>query len=354
MGRIVYLLGAGASFGERGPGGVKSYDLVKRQGSQNLEFLGKTCPDIVSGLPVISELPQRIDYVVSRVWTELNSIRDGDMSRLAFGHLAENLEWMQQASSKHATIDTFAKKLWVTHKEDDYYRLKHSMSVYFMLEQMLGKPDPRYDAFFAAILGNAIDDLPNDVSIVSWNYDCQIELAFADYLGQRDLNAIHRHLNISAKNLMDRTNVDCKFNILKLNGTALLYDTDNQSLLDPFYQRGYKTELGYMATLPYGKPNIRNLLSFAWEGPDDTFEARMRYCMADAEVLVVIGYSFPFFNRMVDKRIFMCMPKLRKVYIQDLNPDNIQESVMNLLEKTHRVQIEKRDNLNQFFLPPEL
>lgn len=354
MGKIVYLLGAGASYGERD--GVQTYTLTKKINGRS-ESTPHSCPHILSGLPIISELPQRIDFVLHNIWKILNSIPENDIHRLQFEYLANHIEWMQTASSKHTTIDTFAKKLWITHQADDYTRLKHYMSVYFMLEQMLGKPDPRYDAFFAAILGDSIDDLPNNISIISWNYDCQIELAFADYLKRRDLETIHQHLRICPKNL-GANNTNNKFNIIKLNGSALLYDIDTQSIFDPFYKTGGMTPLGYISTLPMSASNIKNLLSFAWEHVDAAFEQCIINSIQDAETLVVIGYSFPFFNRRIDRFLFNHMSKLKKVYIQDRNPNNIAESITNLFEQspidTSKIQIEKRDNLDQFFLPPEL
>jgi hypothetical protein len=38
----------------------------------------------------------------------------------------------------------------------------------------------------------------------------------------------------------------------------------------------------------------------------------------DTEQVVVIGYSFPFFNRQTDREIFGSMANLTKIYVQDM------------------------------------
>jgi len=60
----------------------------------------------------------------------------------------------------------------------------------------------------------------------------------------------------------------------------------------------------------------RFYLHFAWE--QDYFNnqsAKLFSNIADTKVLVVIGYSFPFFNREIDREIFRRMEKLERIYI---------------------------------------
>lgn len=90
----------------------------------------------------------------------------------------------------------------------------------------------------------------------------------------------------------------------------------------------------------------------------ESFIEVIKNSIKDADTLVVISYSFPYFNREVDKLLFENMTKLKKIYIQDQYPDRIEESVRNLLTISHNVvnktTIEKQYNLTQFYLPPEL
>jgi hypothetical protein len=99
--------------------------------------------------------------------------------------------------------------------------------------------------------------------------------------------------------------------------------------------------------------------------------------------LVVIGYSFPVFNREIDNRLIGKMAKLTKVYIQDANPERIKSTMVNAFErfqeteqvsrytgakpipgretrinydyeKVPKIKIQTEDNLNQFVIPYEL
>ena len=91
------------------------------------------------------------------------------------------------------------------------------------------------------------------------------------------------------------------------------------------------------------------------------YEQRIEDCVKDAQIMVVIGYSFPFFNRPIDRLIFRKMDKLEKIYIQDLYPENVKQSLRSALtaeELTSRKMMSRIEfipvNDNQFFLPPEL
>ena len=357
MAKVVYLLGAGASYGLRNDTPL-SFELKTYDGLFT-ETSTEECSHIIEGLPIVSELPNRMLYVISKLWDYVNSHSLCDNERARFKSLITDFEWAQRESKRHSTIDTFAKKLWLTKQTANYKRLKKVMSIYFTLEQLFAQTDKRYDAFFAAILGNGATDLPSNISIVSWNYDCQFELAYNEYIGSNSINRLQGALDIHLKTMgYEEEEVDV-FNIIKLNGTALFYDKNKKTFLDPFYDRQNLTAIEYVSGIPYFADNLNNALSFAWEDTRQKFfNTIIPNSINDAETLVIIGYSFPFFNREVDKYLFNNMPKLKKIYIQDKDPDKIEESVRNLFTTQHltvcKTQIEKKYNTNQFYLPPEL
>ena len=357
MAKVVYLLGAGASYGLRGNNHldfeIKTYDGLFTETSTG------ECSNIVEGLPIVSELPNRMLYIISKLWEYVNGLQEGSKERTLCETLIKDFEWAQRESKRHSTIDTFAKKLWLTKQTANYEKLKKVMSIYFTLEQLFGQTDKRYDAFFAAILGNGATDLPSNISIISWNYDCQFELAYNEYIGGNSINRLQGALDIHIKTRgYEEEEVDA-FNIIKLNGTALFYDKDKKNFLDPFYDRQNLTAIEYVSSVPYFADNLKNALSFAWEDTRQKFlDTIIPNSINDAETLVIIGYSFPFFNREVDKHLFKNMPDLTKVYIQDKDPDKIEESVRNLFTTPHltvcKTKIEKKYNTDQFYLPPEL
>src|SRR5205085_5957769 len=107
----------------------------------------------------------------------------------------------------HPSIDTFAKKLFLTNDEYNLRQLKLILSVYFLYEQSHEAEkdnffqyhekvrysnlpvDPRYDFFMAALLkpSKPRPVLPDNLYIVSWNYDSQLEMAYHPY-GKIDHN----------------------------------------------------------------------------------------------------------------------------------------------------------------------
>ena len=70
-------------------------------------------------------------------------------------------------------------------------------------------------------------------------------------------------------------------------------------------------------------------------------------------ILVIIGYSFPFFNREYDRKIIEILKNsgLNKVYYQDIiNKGDFLSSQFNIKNDI----IENYDRVGQFFVPPEL
>ena len=81
-------------------------------------------------------------------------------------------------------------------------------------------------------------------------------------------------------------------------------------------------------------------ISFAWEDEIKEYETvfikeRKRHLQNIArrtDILVVIGYSFPFFNRKIDKLIFeSLMDSLERIYIQDKRAGMLAEEIKSKL-----------------------
>lgn len=329
MSKIVYIFGAGAS---------------------------------ANALPIVNQMPNRIVETISVIESEKFGKEEINIQEGKKKNLIDQLYWLKEGCEKHATIDTYAKKLYITDKEG-YNRLKHVLSAYLTLEQIINKPDMRYDAFFASLLGETVDDLPKNISVLSWNYDCQFELAFSEYFNKRGMNDIWQQLNITSKKKNKSTNSDV-FSITKLNGTALM-EIDGSTLLDPFFGmhriNGIVNAIDDLYFAAAGSLNITNHLSFAWDQDhSETFYKDMKTKLSDAEVLVVIGYSFPFFNRKKDMGSFSAMPKLNKIYIQAPNPEEVEQNMRTAFSPFQtghpslKNNIIKLPNVDQFYLPAEL
>jgi hypothetical protein len=57
-------------------------------------------------------------------------------------------------------------------------------------------------------------------------------------------------------------------------------------------------------------------INFAWETTTAIFSRNIKQIVQDSTILIVIGYSFPFFNREADQEILNLMTSLKKVFVQ--------------------------------------
>jgi len=103
-------------------------------------------------------------------------------------------------------------------------------------------------------------------------------------------------------------------------------------------------------------------LSFAWEDEGTRGEPTLPIvkkaieCSQDTDILVVIGYSFPFFNREVDRKIIGAMTNLRKVYFQAPAPwhEKIRTRFQAIRQDIDPKNLVAYDEVESFLLPDEL
>ena len=356
MSNIVYLLGAGSSRGRRAENDLS---FPTEQYINGTRHLGNSkCANIISGLPIVSEISGRLELFIQKLWDVYNK-ESKQNNNSSVKTLIDDMQWLKDSSANHSTIDTFAKKLFLTYKQPDYQRLKNCLLVFLLYEQLIKKPDQRYDTFLASILHNNVTDFPNNISIISWNYDYQLELAYQEYLPHESLETISNHyLHSFDKNTDGKYEEPYhkrnRFQVLKLNGSSFVSDVLLTSV-----KKGQEV-LFLIELYPKLTPK-NNLISFAWERMMPTFEKRLSDSFLDTDILVVIGYSFPFFNREIDRKIFSGMPKLKKIYIQDPYADNVRTGIIATISDEQRFANKIEDHIvpirvdsNQFFLPPEL
>ena len=183
-------------------------------------------------------------------------------------------------------------------------------------------------------------NIDDRITILTWNYDSQFELAYKEYGEEKEARGIRRKLGIA--DLKDQS-YETRNQIFKLNGDLLV------KLID-LYLKGREKK---------GASRI----SFAWDNNEyieKNFEAALIDAIKDAETLVVIGYTFPFFNREIDRAIFSAMNTLKTIYIQDPNATQIADNLESLYSPAHtgithvNKNVKPKTNTTQFYLPPEL
>ncbi|MFT3845388.1 MAG: hypothetical protein QM725_10065 [Lacibacter sp.] len=384
MANVTYLLGAGASanclpviqnFSKRLLISKKilEEDIQARSDLYNINFDTPRKPPIISDLDAAKEI-------------------------------IKELEWVISESATHQTIDTLAKKFF--HKDlKSLFRLKRILIFFFLFEQKMAKrinsqihkddhenaksyeenlvssikeaSDKRYDSFIAAVLKNIPNkiELQNNIKVLSWNYDCQFEIALMNYSNKNfnELKAFFQVLPNTSTFNTNKLNLDLgKFAFLKLNGSAE-YDSfainngGGQNILETNIDEG--TTLNrliedYMNSKKYENSQNSHLtyFNYSWEQVGEFVNKYEGYneCIKNAftiaeetEILVVIGYSFPFFNRKIDRKI-MNSNRIQKVYVQDVNPQERIFTIKESFESLRGKQIIPINFINSFFLPPEL
>ncbi len=252
--------------------------------------------------------------------------------------------------SNHYTIDTYAKKLFLkgASGQKELFKLYNFMGAYFIYEQLKKDPsnaissylykdekdpeinksiiktvDYRYDSFFAAVLKNGRNGmvcLPENINIVSWNYDFQIEISFMNFIDNFDLNKTQEHLNIYPTPQLNKLKEGSS--IVKVNGTAGFYEAGKTfgNLFD-FSKHSFDEEsIDVIKNILFQeRESVKNSIYFAWNNDNVAKAAReaAKQIIKNTDILVVIGYSFPYFNRDTDRFMFSeAGQKGKKIYIQ--------------------------------------
>lgn len=288
--------------------------------------------------------------------------------------IRDEFEWLANICGNHYSVDTYAKKLFIKNGKDslELLRLKNTLSLYFTIQQIINFPDIRYDNFWASVL-NTKSDFPDKIRIISWNYDSQLELSYKDFVSSTDLNEAYKNINaISFYDDLTRFSSN-KFGVFKLNGSAKSYKVRSGSETTSFLLNKFEwpTDENKIDTTSffdelynlYGKLKINPMLenqvtaiSFAWEHDlESDYYLKLKESIWNTQTLVVVGYSFPFFNRKIDQRIINeYMPNLDKVYFQapESDVENLKERFLTLSERKRYTSLVK--DLNQFYFPNEL
>ncbi|MEJ7684834.1 MAG: hypothetical protein WKG06_44710 [Segetibacter sp.] len=316
-------------------------------------------------LPVIDEMPERLYALQANIANNKYSSYD-DYQRDVIEplepkakELIEDINWLIKEIKPHKTVDTLAKKFYlISNRHQDLMKLKRLLIIYFLYEQGLKggeirkgitkeTPDRRYDSFIASITNPSINNttLPGNFKIITWNYDLQFELALREYRPGLKINDIQKEIQAIPSQYYLRNKVDVdfsKFVLVRLNGVAGIgkfKQDENSNLFGSFFDTKYHSLLSqivqYYSVLNMPKTQAEEnddlVFNYSWENADEfgnnlygsinEIKQKAKYIMPETELLVIIGYSFPYFNKHIDKELFESFTKLKKIYIQDYKAD---------------------------------
>lgn len=345
MSKVVYLLGAGASYGKR-------KQIIHRTMERTISS-GKY--SIAEGIPVVNEINQEIDRLISFL-KEVEP--DYKVEGNFVGEFIKDLAWVKRESERHMTIDTLAKQLFLQENHTEFDRLKRILSAFFIMMQVIYPADKRYDAFLANVLTYQGKRIPDDITILTWNYDSQIEIAYREYNptahpSEDFWRNVRKQLGITESHDFETANGK----IYKLNGSAMLEYYGSFTRIGNPYVSDKKEFVSKLSGI-YHMSSTECYLRFAWETDDDCRYLKDVFAqIQDAQVLVIIGYTFPYFNRRIDRALFNNMPNLRKIYIQDPMAERVSQNmnpVLSVYQADGNIPVILLKDVDQFYLPSEL
>ena len=330
--KILYFLGAGAS--------AEALPLAKSVGGTSIE---PQIPGLAYSLKKINLNSLLVKLIDKNYQHVLNTYKHN------FGQLADKAD-------EFGDVDTYAKYLHLMHPGgEELQELKRTLSAYFSINQLiLGAKDKRYLPWLVTIMNRKI--FPENVKILSWNYDFQVELAAAQIGNFEDVEWSETGFTHSPPLFSYFPNLDPTFSdykllsLIHLNGIAGFAMSENSRKLSIFQKRFSKSTDSSLLFLE--ENNLHTQMHFAWEGGNyhNPLMSHVKNMIEGTTIMVVIGYSFPFFNREFDKQIFSELTKngnFRKIYYQDpvLNGQQLrsQFGLSAHIEITH---IQNKDNFH--------
>ena len=338
---FLYLLGAGAS--------CNALPLASNLTSDNKNTFANKLLEFANSLETIER----------QETNPLNSKGlDPDIWGAPSRKLLTAIRWLANEASNHATVDTFAKKLYFKKDIRNLKNLKVVLSAYLIAEQCRKPVDSRYDSFFASICDfdeNNNVCLPPNLRILTWNYDTQLEKAFYGFCEKEDLVL----KNITNNNhQIRRINGSCGRTYPGETDEFFTAVWDTAPLLA--WETAVKLYIKYMDEDCQDNPDI----CFAWEEKERMSSSLLKN-LEEVSVLIVIGYSFPYFNREIDEIIFKQFGvNLDKVYLQC--PPETYDAVKNRLQRLlppnfsdenkdtfGSIEIIPRKDTDLFFIPDE-
>ena len=259
MANITYLLGAGASY--------DALPIVENIPNSLNAFSNDFDPGILKELNPLEFING--GSLAKKFLIRLDSNKaEQEKYYYQIKRFHNDILWLKEESYNHSSIDTFAKKLYLQKNYEALKKLKLILSFFFLYMQTK-KFDKRYDSFFASILED-LNSIPNNIKVLSWNYDSQLELAFQRF-SNSTFAQTKKTLNIFSKRdeILDNTNNS--FSVFKINGTTGLNikrteEYNSYSIIENFDLEGLELLDEFLEV--YNSIDLKlssSDMSFAWE-----------------------------------------------------------------------------------------
>lgn len=265
------------------------------------------------------------------------------------------------------SIDTLAKLYYGQNRLEEYLTLKAILFASFLVWKKQKGIDKRYNNFWATLMllkKNEFNDVilegfGKNINIVSWNYDTQLEDSLISfYNDKRTDQSYYTNYDVS-DTITNNTGIP----YIKLNGSASFRqmcefsDGGSKYSMDKISDSWLAHLVSSMILKPKEFERDIEGIRFCWE--DDVFSrekiTKFKTKLEKTEILVVIGYTFPSINHLVDTQLIGCMTNLRKVYFQGFDKsdsERIKDYFSAVLQNRREIILLPIDSKG-FFVPPE-
>ncbi len=308
--QIFYLLGAGASVMQDKYSNKACLPLADDfvEKFDTLRFYSK---DKTS-----SKYPRNTENILTSINNKIIKLKDA-------------IDEFLKEISKFGTIDEAMRYYYLNNNTSQFNEFKHTIStIFYIFENIEQFRDPRYKQFLMTLIEDKKFTLPENIKILSWNYDNQFEHA---------CNEIQDNHN--------KANILNNDNYIKINGSAFFQPKN----LNPLILEGSKFQTEIEDFQNFNKNT--NKIDFAWE---EEFKSKFYKRLENIEkiksekaILVVIGYSFPFINHKYDLEI-----------LETINPSMVY--YQNIFDQTEVLQerfgktFKFINDCNRFYIPKEM
>lgn len=335
-----------------------------------------------NAIPIMKNLRDRIVKVSELIGEFHHTIKSGIVSgsnilsvnKETLEEIYEDFKWLIEESKYFDSLDTLAKKYYLLGNSEGYFsllRLKRILCIYFYFEQWYEIQDSeshaenyktidlRYDSLIAALLENKEGEVKfkEGVKFISWNYDLQFEKTLLKYSNTNNFNSLKKeYFIIPNKSTLNNNDTVLTYenvaSLIKLNGNAFLdqnlnekdntttlYDIKSEfqnfgNLLEhllSYYTKIFSSNNGIHESLKYFNYSweVNEKEKYAYQTINRTIQEAKK-SLSTAKTLIIVGYSFPYVNKEVDKEILSdCFPN--KIIIQDLQPEIILRRLKSIL-----------------------
>lgn len=281
--------------------------------------------------------------------------------------ISKDLIWLHEGSKKFDTTDTYAKFLYANEDYPNLQKLKKVLSFFFVYQQFISKKIDNRALVFLTTLMKKGPVFPDNVKILSWNYDMQIQLAMRQFQEEKVGNDRRHTSLIKYYPALAKGYHNSDYSMLHLNGIAGYKYSDQEGVVNPLVYNKLSNINEIMEWYNKANASLFDALKFAWENDKKDPNMALSSLISEdvdkiiqpitklTEILVIVGYSFPFFNRDVDTMIFNLMKSsinLKKIYVQ--NPTLKGEFLYGQFGIPQHIPIVHISECDNYFVPPEL